>query len=89
MANKYSDINGRYLKLERDIILALKFEIENSKVFSKFIYDEKALKINIFDYVELIINNGVLTFLDSNGNHYNHFSECTTEDLINILISKG
>jgi len=88
MTNKYSDINGRYLKLERDIILALKFEIENSKVFSKF-NDEKALKINIFDYVELIINNGVLTFLDSNGYHYNLFSECTTEDLINILISKG
>lgn len=87
MKNKYSEINGKYLKLVREIIQALKFEVENSKHYSKHITDIKAVKINLFGYEELINYGFNLTFLDSDGNHHALLSECTIEDLINILIA--
>jgi len=47
--------------------------------------DTKVLNVNVFDYEELAIINGELTFMDDNGHHYGIYSECSLEDLIDIL----
>jgi len=74
----------RYRDLEMEVCSSLRDAINNSSKESKFV-NTKALKVNVFDYVEIAIINDRLTFLDSNGLHYSVFADCSIEDLIDIL----
>lgn len=74
----------QYRDLEQRIIRELRDKVENSKQTSKHI-NEKSINVNVFDYTELTIVNDRLTFLDSKGQHYSLFADCSLEDLIDIL----
>ena len=74
----------QYRDLELRIMRELRDKVENSKLTSKHL-NEKAIKVNVFDYSELTIIDDRLTFLDNNGDHYSLFAECNLEDLIDIL----
>lgn len=74
----------RYEQLNTDVQSALKKAIEKSKIESKHI-EGKCIRVNVFDYTELVIVNDNLTFLDSNGLHYSVYADCTLDDLIDIL----
>jgi hypothetical protein len=76
-------LKQRYKKLEDDVIAYLVYKVVDSKTESKHV-NAKAIKVNVFDYTELIYLDGDLRFLDSNGLLYNIYSECSLEDLINI-----
>lgn len=78
------NLKKQYRDLEQRIIFELRSKIENSNYISKHC-NEKAIKVNVFDYTELLIINDHLTFLDRNGMHYSLFADCTLEDLIDIL----
>lgn len=82
---KYKHLSDKLHQLEREIESALKQEIEKSTVISKHISNQKALKVNVSGYKELINLHGSLAFLDSNGYHYSLYADCTNEDLIDIL----
>ncbi len=81
---KYQNLLNRYNNLEKEIKEALKTEINKSKTKSKHI-DSNAIKVNVFDYEELVIINSKLTFLDAEGLHYSIYCECELTDLIDIL----
>lgn len=74
----------QYRDLEMQVLSELRNLVNNSTHVSKHV-NEKAIKVNVFDYQELTIVNDNLTFLDSSGLHYSVFSETNLEDLINIL----
>lgn len=74
----------QYRDLEVRILAELRNKIQASDYLSKHI-NQKAIKVNVFDYTELTIVNDKLTFLDENGYQYSLFSDCTLEDLIDIL----
>jgi hypothetical protein len=82
---KYKAMSKRYDDLEQEVLEALREEIEKSKEVSDHM-DAKVLKVNVFDYEELAIINDELTFMDGNGYHYSIYSECSLEDLIDILV---
>jgi hypothetical protein len=81
---KYQKIKNRYDELENEVLAHLKHEVNSSKYMSKHINDV-SIQVNVFDYTELAIINDELTFMDNNGNHYDLYSECSLEDLIDIL----
>lgn len=81
---KYKAMSKRYDDLEQEVLEALREEIEKSKEVSDHM-DTKVLNVNVFDYEELAIINGELTFMDSDGLHYGLYAECSLEDLIDIL----
>jgi len=81
---KYKELKDRHDQLEQDILNALRQEIEDSKTESKHTNSD-CIKVNVFGYEELAIIDGVLTFLDDNGYHYGIYSECSLEDLVDIL----
>lgn len=74
----------QYRDLEQRVIRELRDKVEKSNDTSKFIY-EKAIKVNLFDYIELTIINDKLTFVDERGYHFSLFAEANLEDLIDIL----
>jgi hypothetical protein len=76
----------RYEKLEQDVQNALIKKISKSKHNSKHISNCKAIRVNIFDYEELVFINDKLTFLDNDGYHYSLYAECSLEDLIDLHI---
>ena len=80
------DFKKEYRDLEMKVKRALREAINNSSYESKHI-STKAVKVNVFNYIELVIVNDKLTFLDSDGLHYSLFIECYLEDLIDILDS--
>jgi len=82
---RYQYLVKNYRDVEQATFRALRDEISKSKVKSKYISGCKALEVNVFDYVELVIWNDKLTFLDSNGQHYSIWCEVIIEDLIDIL----
>lgn len=77
-------LKTEYRQLEMKVLRELRTLVENSKINSKHV-SEKAILVNIFDYVELTIINDRLTFLNSNGLHHSLFYETTLEDLIDII----
>jgi len=77
---KYAKLKTRHDDLEQEVLNALREEIEKSKEVSDHM-DTKVLNVN----EELAIINGELTFMDDNGHHYGIYSECSLEDLIDIL----
>ena len=82
---KYKILNDRYTQIENDIYYALLCEIENGTEMSNHIDGLKCLNVNVFDYQELVFINDRLTFLDCDGQHYSIDSECTNQDLLDIL----
>lgn len=74
----------RYEQLSADVQFALRKAIEKSKIESKHV-NEKCIKVNVFDYKELVVINDELTFLDSDGLHYSVYADCDLNDLIDIL----
>jgi hypothetical protein len=83
--NKIKALQVRLNELEQDIEQALRDEIENSKTESEFVAT-KCIKVNVFDYKELAVIHGELTFMDSAGLQYGLYTECTLDDLIDILV---
>lgn len=80
----YEYLSNELNTLTDKILLALKKEIINNNCKSAF-SDSLCITVNVFNYTELIIFNDDLIFLDDSGYQYNIFSECTLEDLIDIL----
>jgi len=75
----------QYRDLEQRVLSELRHKVINSKKHSKYIHG-KCIKVNVFDYTELVIVNDRLTFLDNNGMHYSLWNgDCGLEDLIDIL----
>jgi hypothetical protein len=85
MNDVYQNLSQRYNELETEVCEALRTEVQNSLVQSKHM-NTPVIKVNVFDYKELAVINDRLTFLDSNGYHYDLYSECSLEDLIDILV---
>ena len=83
--NKYQYLVTQHNTLSDNIISALKAEIDESKLQSKHITNSKAISVNVFDYIELVIVNDKLTFLNSQGNHHSLYADCINNDLIDIL----
>ena len=80
----YINLSEDYNDLETRVIRALRITIGESKVKSKFV-DAKAIKVNVFDYVELVILDEKLIFIDDRGLQYSLNSDCDLSDLIDIL----
>ncbi len=78
------DFSTRLASLEYDVEIELRGRINKSKNKSKHV-DEKCISVNVFDYKELAIVNGELTFIDKDGLQYNLYCECTLTDLIDII----
>ena len=81
---KYKELKRRHDELEADVMDALKEEILDSQIQSKFM-NNPVIKVNVFDYVELTLIGDEPVFLDNDGYHYSVYSECSLEDLIDIL----
>lgn len=81
---KYAELKQRHDELEQDIISALTKEVENSKTESVHMHT-KAVKIDVLNYRELAVINDRLTFIDDEGYHHSIYSECSLDDLIDIL----
>ena len=81
---KYKILKEKHDKLEEEVMMSLLNEVLNSEIESKHM-DTNVIKVNVFDYKELAFINDRLTFLDSNGHHYDVYTECSLEDLIDIL----
>ena len=80
----YKNLKEELDALEIRVKRALRVLIGESKTQSKHV-DSKALKVNVFDYQELVIINDELTFIGENGLHYSLYAECSLEDLIDLL----
>jgi hypothetical protein len=74
----------QYRDLEMRVFSTLRDKVEASTYKSKYV-NEKAIKVNLYEYTELTIIDDSLTFLDSRGYHYSPFNQCSLEDLIDIL----
>lgn len=79
-----NDLKKQYRDLEMQILRTLSDEVNKSLTESIHICGT-CLKVNVFDYTELVILHDRLTFLDHNGGEYSLLSKCTLEDLIDIL----
>lgn len=80
-------IRGKFTKLEGEVLDLLMSLISNSNIVSKHIVGTPCIKVNVFDYTELILLDDKLTFLDNDGYQYSLYSECSLEDLIDIIES--
>lgn len=78
------NLKERFKKLEQDVFVELVKRITKSKYISKHIND-KAIEVNIFHYVELALINDRLTFMDKHGYQYSVYTECSLEDLVDLL----
>lgn len=81
MSNSLSE---RYNALECEVMDRLKELVSQSNTKSNHI-DGNVLFVNVYDYEELAIINGDLTFLDDDGLRYSIYAECDLEDLIDII----
>lgn len=80
-----NNLKMRYEELESEVLRGLKDIVKKSNVRSEH-FTGRCVKINVFDYTELAIVNGELTFLDDKGLYYSIWNgDCTLEDLIDIL----
>jgi len=82
---KYKAFSKRFDDLEAEVQYALRQEIENSQIESETV-STPCIKVNVFDYTELVILHNDLTFIDSSGLQYSLYAECSLEDLVDILL---
>ena len=78
-------LSERFKQLEEDVKTELTNKIAESNIVSKHIVGVPCIKVNVFDYDELVLWDGELTFIDSCGFHFSLYSECSLEDLIDLL----
>lgn len=83
MSNKENKMKKLYRDLETKVLHELTIKVNNSDYLSKFI-KSNAIKVCFLDYVELVLINNKLTFLDDLGYHYSIFT-CNLDYLIDIL----
>ena len=81
---KYHDFTIRHDELEADVLNTLRTLVEESQIESETV-STPCIKVNVFDYTELVILHDDLTFIDSSGLQYGLYTECSLEDLIDIL----
>ena len=84
METTYRGLRDRFDELEEEVLDSLRFEIEHRGIESQTVAT-KCIKVNVFDYKELAIIHGELTFIDDSGLQYGLYTECSLEDLIDIL----
>jgi len=84
METTYRGLKEMHDELEAEVLDSLRFEIENRGTESKTV-STQCIKVNVFDYTELAILHGDLTFIDDSGLQYGLYTECSLEDLIDIL----
>ena len=77
------NLKKEYRDLEQRVIRVLREKVENSNYINS--HNQKAIRVNVFDYKELTISNDKLTFMDENGYQYSLFGDCILEDLIDII----
>jgi hypothetical protein len=73
-----------YSELEMRVLIELRNRIEKSEHNSNFV-DGKAIRVNVYDYEELVLVNDKLTFIDKNGYQFSLYADITLEDLVDIL----
>lgn len=73
-----------YQVLEKKVTNELKERILKSKHKSKH-NDYQVIHVCVYDYEELAIVNGELTFFDGDGYHHSLYGDCALHDLIDIL----
>jgi len=73
-----------YANLEIRVFSELINKIKTSPIKSKHI-DGNAIKVNVFDYTELVLIDNIITFLDINGYQYSIYADANLEDLIDII----
>jgi hypothetical protein len=78
------NLKKEYRDLEQRVIRELREKVENSDFVCSHI-NQKAIKVNVFDYKELTISNDKLTFMNEYGYQFSLFADCTLEDLIDII----
>ena len=78
------NLKKEYRDLEQRVIRVLREKVENSDFVCSH-NNQKAIRVNVFDYKELTISNDKLTFMDENGYQYSLFGDCILEDLIDII----
>lgn len=81
---KVSAIRKKYRDLEMKVLANLRDLIESSPVESKFV-NARVIKVELHSYKEMAIINDKHTFIDSSGQHHDLFSDCTLDDLIDII----
>jgi len=79
-----STLRNQHKDLEVKVFAILLGKINLSSLESKHV-QTKCIKVNVYDYTEMIIINDELVFLDNNGYHYSIYAECSLEDLIDII----
>ncbi len=78
------NLKKEYRDLEMKVLATLREKVTKSSFKSKHM-DSKALRVNVFDYTELVVIDDSLTFLDKHGYHHSLFSDCSLEDLIDLI----
>ena len=81
---KVSAIRKNYRDLEMKVLANLRDLIESSPIESETV-NARVIKVELYDYKEMAIINDKHTFIDSSGQHHNIFSDCTLDDLIDII----
>jgi hypothetical protein len=76
----------RYKELEMNVHATLLGMINQSNYTSQFVHLAKAIKVSLYDYVELAFVDDALTFIDKYGYQYSVFNnDVQLEDLIDII----
>lgn len=85
MKTTMENLNAQYKDLKTNVMSTLRDRINNSDTHSEHV-DSKCIKVNVFDYTEMVILNGDILFLDDRGYHYHLYNgDCSLEDFIDIL----
>jgi hypothetical protein len=79
-----NNVRKQYRDLEMRVLRLLREYIEDNGSESRFICED-AIRVDLGRYVELTVIHDQLTFFDCEGLMHSVFSECTLEDLIDIL----
>ena len=78
-------LSDQYKNLEQSVLANLRWLVKSSKEYSEHV-QEKCIRVNVFNYTELVIINDRLTFLDDNGLQYSIWNgDCELEDFIDII----
>ena len=84
ISHRVDMLDNTFKSLKTKVETELHDKISQSNYISNHL-NQKAIEVNVFDYVELTIVNGDLTFITQDGLHTSLYSECYLEDLIDIL----
>ena len=86
LASLHANYQYRFEQLQSEIEETLRRLISESN-YQHPDYDQPAIKVNVFDYIALVVMNERLTFLDKDGYQYSLYNECQLTDLLDIIKS--